>query len=227
MLYPPLVLIGKEKHQNFVSVALIKKEIEIFLIYKEIQMGSVAKSYMRKAYLIYEEMRKNLTIFEEAVSHKWLCNRTLPNFLLNEENFLFFLSVWGYFSNSLPCTYWLNLRETISNGKRVKLVNGPRQYKKWNFGNVKGVVTYVYVGHYDYVHCVFSAFFSTITNHIIKWKNEWLVADGFLIRSSVGLVNGPICQRRICKICPANGKQWLMAWPIRSKKILTKYMPIK
>jgi hypothetical protein len=39
-----------------------KKENEIFLKYKVIQMGSVAKSYMRKGFLIYEEMRKNLTI---------------------------------------------------------------------------------------------------------------------------------------------------------------------
>jgi hypothetical protein len=37
-----------------------KKEKKIFLIYKEIQMGSVAKSYMRKGFLIYEEMRKYL-----------------------------------------------------------------------------------------------------------------------------------------------------------------------
>jgi hypothetical protein len=29
-----------------------------FLIYKEIQSGAVAKSYMRKGFLIYEEMRK-------------------------------------------------------------------------------------------------------------------------------------------------------------------------
>ncbi len=48
---------------------LIKKEDGIFLIYKEIQTGSVAKSYMRKGFLIYEEMRKYLTIYEEAVSH--------------------------------------------------------------------------------------------------------------------------------------------------------------
>jgi hypothetical protein len=34
-----------------------KKEKKIFLIYKEIQMGAVAKSYMRKGFLIYEEMR--------------------------------------------------------------------------------------------------------------------------------------------------------------------------
>ncbi len=35
-----------------------KKENKIFLIYKEIQMGSGAKSYVRKGYLIYEEMHK-------------------------------------------------------------------------------------------------------------------------------------------------------------------------
>jgi hypothetical protein len=46
-----------------------KKENKIFLIYKEIQKGAVAKSYMRKGILIYEEMRKFLVIYEEAVSH--------------------------------------------------------------------------------------------------------------------------------------------------------------
>jgi hypothetical protein len=46
-----------------------KKENQIFLIYKEIQNGAVAKSYMRKGFLIYEEIRKYLTIYEEAVSH--------------------------------------------------------------------------------------------------------------------------------------------------------------
>jgi hypothetical protein len=33
-----------------------KKEKKIFLIYKEIQMGAVAKSYTRKGFLVYEEM---------------------------------------------------------------------------------------------------------------------------------------------------------------------------
>jgi hypothetical protein len=45
-----------------------KKDKEIFIIYNEIQVRSVAKSYMRKGFLIYEEMRKYLTIFVEAVS---------------------------------------------------------------------------------------------------------------------------------------------------------------
>jgi hypothetical protein len=35
-----------------------KKENKIFLIYKEIQMGSGAKSYIRKDFLIYREMHK-------------------------------------------------------------------------------------------------------------------------------------------------------------------------
>ena len=42
---------------------------KMFLIYKEIQSGAVAKSYMRKVFLIYEEMRKYFTIYEEAVGH--------------------------------------------------------------------------------------------------------------------------------------------------------------
>ncbi len=46
-----------------------KKENHTFLIYKEIQNGAVAKSYMRKGFLRYEEMGKYLTIYEEAVSH--------------------------------------------------------------------------------------------------------------------------------------------------------------
>jgi hypothetical protein len=37
-----------------------KKESQILLIYKEIQNGAVAKSYMRKGFLIYEEMPKYL-----------------------------------------------------------------------------------------------------------------------------------------------------------------------
>jgi hypothetical protein len=40
-----------------------KKENNIFLIYKEMQSGAVAKSYMRKGFLIYEEMRKYFPIY--------------------------------------------------------------------------------------------------------------------------------------------------------------------
>jgi hypothetical protein len=43
-----------------------KKENEIFLIYREIQMGSVAKSYVRKCFLIYEEML--IVIYEYATA---------------------------------------------------------------------------------------------------------------------------------------------------------------
>jgi hypothetical protein len=42
-------------------------------------------------------MRKYLTIYEdpeEAVSHIWLCNYSRLNFLIYEENFILFLSVY-------------------------------------------------------------------------------------------------------------------------------------
>jgi hypothetical protein len=35
-----------------------KKENQIFLIYREIQSEAVAKSYRKKGFLIFEEMRK-------------------------------------------------------------------------------------------------------------------------------------------------------------------------
>ncbi len=45
-----------------------KKKKKNFLIYKEIQMGSGAKSYMRNGFLIYEDLHKFITIYEEAIS---------------------------------------------------------------------------------------------------------------------------------------------------------------
>ncbi len=43
-----------------------KKENQIFLIYREIQSGAVAKSYMRKGFLIYEDMGKYFpTLYQE------------------------------------------------------------------------------------------------------------------------------------------------------------------
>ncbi len=67
-----------------------KKENQIFVIYKEIQSGAVAESYMRKGFLIYEEMRKYFPIYEEAFCHIWLCNCSTLNFLIYEENLIFF-----------------------------------------------------------------------------------------------------------------------------------------
>ncbi len=45
---------------------------------------------MRKGFLIYEEMRKYCTIYEEAVSNIWLCNCYILNFHIYEENLIFF-----------------------------------------------------------------------------------------------------------------------------------------
>ncbi len=45
-------------------------------------MGAVAKAYMRKGFLIYEEMHKYLVIYKEAVSHIRFCNCSLLDFLI-------------------------------------------------------------------------------------------------------------------------------------------------
>ncbi len=60
------------------------------LICKDIQMGSGAKSYMRKVFPKYKEMRKFFTIYEEAVCHIWLCTRSLWISLYMRGNFIFF-----------------------------------------------------------------------------------------------------------------------------------------
>jgi hypothetical protein len=59
----------KRRNLKWANSHTDKKEIQIFLIYKEIQSGAVAKSYVRKGFLLYEERRKYFPIYEEAVSH--------------------------------------------------------------------------------------------------------------------------------------------------------------
>jgi hypothetical protein len=51
---------------------------------------------MSKGFLIYEEMRKFFSIYEEAVSHIWLCNCSILNFLIYEKNLIFFFISAGW-----------------------------------------------------------------------------------------------------------------------------------
>ncbi len=60
---------------------------------------------MRKGFLIYEEMRKYVPMYEEAVSHIWLCNCSILNFLIYEGNFLFFFISVDYSSILQFSTY--------------------------------------------------------------------------------------------------------------------------
>ncbi len=95
----PVLRTKKEKRtENWkkAPATLIKKENQIILIYNEIQSGAVAKSYMRKGFLIYEEMRKYIPIYEEAVSHIWLATAPFWIFLyMRKILFLFYQrSVW-------------------------------------------------------------------------------------------------------------------------------------
>jgi hypothetical protein len=106
-----------------------KKENQIFLIYKEIQSGAVAKSYMRKGFLIYEEMRKYFTIYEKAISHIWLCNCSILNFLIYEENLIFFFI-------SVEAKFWEYVDERVMARQfyDTKNINLPKEFQTnaWN-----------------------------------------------------------------------------------------------
>ncbi len=49
-----------------------KKEIQIYLIYKEIQSGAVASSYMGKYLRISSYMKKPLLIYDFATAPLWI-----------------------------------------------------------------------------------------------------------------------------------------------------------
>ncbi len=67
----------------------VKKENQISTYMRKFSSCKVIYS-MRKGFLKYEEMRKHWTIYEEAVSHIWLCNCSILNFHTYEEHFIFF-----------------------------------------------------------------------------------------------------------------------------------------
>ncbi len=90
------------------------KENEILLIYKEIETESIAKSFVRKGFFIYEEMRKYFAIYKEGVSLIWLCNRSLLNFLIYEENSIsFFISAPTCVLLSLQAIHYPSLTLTL------------------------------------------------------------------------------------------------------------------
>jgi hypothetical protein len=77
---------GTKHDEMLTESTLIKKEKKIYLIYKEIQSGAVAKSYMRKGFLINISpyMRRPLVIYDFATA----CS--ILNILMYEEILIFF-----------------------------------------------------------------------------------------------------------------------------------------
>ncbi len=94
--------------QSWSALHTDKKENQIFLIYKEIQMGSGAKSYMRKGFLIYEEKRKCFTYMGRSLVIHVTLHPISPNFLIYEENFIFlFVSASPYARETYVTTHFL------------------------------------------------------------------------------------------------------------------------
>ncbi len=72
-----------------------KKELQIFLIYKEIQNGAVAKSYMTNGLLLYGEIFAHFLIYYEASYSMGLCNFSL--WIWGKFDFLFLSVYSSYF----------------------------------------------------------------------------------------------------------------------------------
>ncbi len=81
-----------------------KKENEILLIYKEIQMGSFAKSYMKKGFLIYEEIPQIFNhIWEGRYSYMNVHFATDPFWIsLYMGKIVFFLFISALIGSPLP-----------------------------------------------------------------------------------------------------------------------------
>ena len=76
--------------------ALIKKETKFSSYIRKFRWDRVQSHIWRRGqgFPIYEEMRKFFTIYEEAVSHIWLCKRSLWISLYMRKILFDFLSVW-------------------------------------------------------------------------------------------------------------------------------------
>ncbi len=90
----------------------------MFPIKKENSKGSSCKVIHEEGlpYIMYEEMCKNLILHEEAVSHIWLCNCSILNFLMHIwETFDFlFLSLYSIqglllIESTSLLTYWYTI----------------------------------------------------------------------------------------------------------------------
>jgi hypothetical protein len=59
----------RERANKADALCTDKKENQIFLIYREIQSGAVAKSYMTNGLLIYGEIFSHFLIYWEALPY--------------------------------------------------------------------------------------------------------------------------------------------------------------
>jgi hypothetical protein len=87
---------------------LIKKKIKIFSYVRKFRVDQLQSHIcMRKGFLIHEEMSKYFPIYRKSVSHIWLCNCSILNFLICKKNLIFFLPVN---SRAVCNTFWSHER---------------------------------------------------------------------------------------------------------------------
>jgi hypothetical protein len=85
----PRGICNKYHGKNYTLDLIDSCNRQAILIKKKKKFSYIRKFRRDRCKVIYEEMRKYLVIYEEAVNHIWLCTRSLLNFLIYGENFLF------------------------------------------------------------------------------------------------------------------------------------------
>ncbi len=102
------------------TTCTVKNENKIFLIYKEIQNGAVAKSYMTNG-LMGKYLRLSPYIRRPFLIHIWLCNCSTQNFLIYEEKLIFFFigvaTKINFFLSILLITFWRYIYIIFNNKK--------------------------------------------------------------------------------------------------------------
>ncbi len=109
---------------------------------------------MTNGLLIYGEIFAHFPIYQEALPHLWLSNCSNLNFLIYEENLIFFLSV-------LPLISWERNTEDLF------------FYKITNVWTLKLLVNNADVSYYNYLSCM-------IMYYHTEWKINYIILFIFI-----------------------------------------------
>ncbi len=145
---------------------------------------------MRKGFLIYVEMCEYFPLFEEAVSLVWLCNCSTLNFLIYEENLIFFF-ISAFHQNAYRLWYkenWIEPTWTMSGSRGCGMLteNIWQSYFSTSLANdliIKSVIwlttlSLTNLGHFLNWKVRNKYKRMSIVNGLLKARNAYLLALG-------------------------------------------------
>ncbi len=118
------------------QTTLIKKKVKLSSYMRKFRWDRLQSHIWGRLLIptVYEEMRKYLTIYEEAVSHIWLCTRSLPNFLIHAESFIFFFISELWVHNSLLLAPAVCCCRNYHTSQKIQFNKASKCILWWNLG---------------------------------------------------------------------------------------------